>query len=154
MASLVLPVLCAAQSSGKAEVVEGDPAIGVEVYANQGCGACHKIDGRGGDLGPDLSHVGAFSAAYLKQSIREPNAVVADRYRAVSVTTASGAHFRGLLLSEDDRSIHLRDMAGRRHSFVKAELKELRREAESLMPAFVMPATDIDNLVSYLKTRK
>jgi putative heme-binding domain-containing protein len=136
------------------EVVEGDPAVGVKVYAAQSCGTCHKIDGEGVDLGPDLSHIGSLSATYLKQSIREPNVVVADRYRGVTVVLASGARIRGRLDSDTESSVQLHDMNGRPRSFPKSEVKELVRETDSLMPAFVMPSTDVDNLVAYLKTRK
>jgi hypothetical protein len=57
-------------------------------------------------------------------------------------------------MKEDETSLDLRDMAGKRRSFRKTELKEVRREPGSPMPAYVMPATDLDNLVAYLKERK
>jgi putative heme-binding domain-containing protein len=149
----LLPVLLlflAAQD----EVYEGDPVVGVTVYAAQSCGVCHRIDGEGVDLGPDLSHIGARPAAYLKQAIREPNAVVAERYRAVTVVTRAGMRVRGLLAGESDSTIQLKDMNARVRTFARSEVRELIREQDSLMPAFVMPATDVDNLVAYLKSKK
>jgi putative heme-binding domain-containing protein len=136
------------------DVYEGDPVVGKTVYAAQSCGTCHRIDGEGVDLGPDLSHIGALSAAYLKQAIREPNVVVAERYRAVTVVTTAGARVRGILIGEDAASLQMKDMNGRARTFARSEIKELLREADSLMPAFVMPATDVDNLVAYLKSKK
>ena len=44
--------------------------------------------------------------------------------------------------------------AARVRTFPRGEVKELIREADSLMPAFVMPSTDVDNLVAYLKSKK
>jgi len=136
------------------EVYEGDPVVGKTVYAAQSCGACHRIDGEGVDLGPDLSHIGSLPAAYLKQSIREPNVVVAERYKGVTVVTKAGARVRGILVGEDRESVRVKDMNGRARTFAKSEIKEIVREADSLMPAFVMPATDVDNLVAYLKSKK
>jgi quinoprotein glucose dehydrogenase len=136
------------------EIYEGTAANGKNVFAREGCGVCHKIDGKGGDLGPDLSHIGVRTAAYIKQSIREPDAEVAPAYRLTVVTTAAGAVVRGVAIAEDDASLELRDMTGKRRSFRKTELKEVRREPGSPMPAYVMPATDLDNLVAYLKERK
>jgi len=147
---LALVLLCLAAE----DVYEGDPVVGKTVYAAQSCGTCHRIDGDGVDLGPDLSHIGSLPAAYLKQSIREPNVVVADRYRAVTVVTTAGARVRGILTGEDGASVQMKDMNGRARAFSRSEIKEMIREADSLMPAFVMPATDVDNLVAYLKSKK
>jgi putative heme-binding domain-containing protein len=147
--ALVLLLFLAAE-----EVAPGDPAIGRQVYADQSCGLCHKIDGEGVDVGPDLSKAGSRSVAYLKQSIREPNAAIVSGYRAVTVTTAAGATIRGVLKREDEASIELRDLRGRHHTFPKSELRAITRETDSLMPAYVMPATDVDNLIAYLKTKQ
>ena len=145
---LALVLLCLSAE----DVYEGDPVVGKTVYAAQSCGTCHRIDGEGVDLGPDLSHIGSLSASYLKQSIREPNVVVADRYKAVTVVTA-GARVRGILI-EDGASVQMKGMNGRARTFARSEIKEIIREADSLMPAFVMPATDVDNLVAYLKSKR
>lgn len=144
-------VILAFQSQ-TAEVVPGDPTIGKTVYAAHGCHTCHQINGEGIAIGPDLSRIGSRTVAYLKQSIREPNVVVAPRYRGVAVVTAAGARIRGVVTAEDSASIQLRDRNGRPHSLPKSALKEIDREADSFMPAYVMPATDVDNLVAYLKT--
>ncbi len=136
------------------EIYEGDPVVGKTVYAAQSCGTCHRIDGEGVDLGPDLSHIGSLSAAYLKQSIREPNVVVAERYKAVTVVTTAGARVRGIVVGEDGGAVRMKDLNGRTRNFAKSEIKEIVREADSLMPAFVMPSTDVDNLVAYLKSKK
>ena len=135
------------------EIYEGDPVAGKKVYANEGCAICHKIAGEGSDLGPDLSHIGVRSAAYIKLSIRDPNADVSPVYRGVTVTTTSGATVRGVVLAETASTLELRDMAGKRRVFRKSEIKSVRREPGSLMPAYVMPATDLDNLVAYLKEK-
>ncbi len=50
---------------------DGDKASGIKLYAAQHCDACHKIAGKGGPTGPDLSktgskHDGAWFAAFLK----------------------------------------------------------------------------------------
>lgn len=63
-----------------------DPKAIVERY---GCGACHVIGGQGGVIGPSLDRLGAAAAqrvpgqsaeAYLRQSILDPNAYVADGF--------------------------------------------------------------------------
>jgi putative heme-binding domain-containing protein len=136
------------------EVVPGDPEIGKKVYAAQSCHVCHMIDGEGSDLGPDLSRAGARTVAFLKESVRNPDVDVSVNYHAVVVTTAVGATVRGVFLGEDEYSIQLRDMRGNPRSFLKSDLKDYRHESGSLMPAFTMPATDLDNIVAYLKSKR
>lgn len=53
----------------------------LELISEYSCDACHIVRGEGGDLGPDLSTIGATNdAAYIRTSILDPNAVVADGF--------------------------------------------------------------------------
>jgi len=72
----------------------------------------------------------------------------------VAVTTEAGQSVRGVFIGEDEYSIQLRDMSGNPRSFVKSQLKAFQHETASLMPAYTMPATDLDNLVAYLSSQK
>lgn len=54
---------------------------GEELFASAGCIACHKFDALKsvGGVGPDLTHVGSrLRVAQIRQSIRQPNAVIAS----------------------------------------------------------------------------
>jgi len=49
-----------------------------EIFAHFTCNACHKVEGAGGVLGPDLSHIGSQrDAAYIRRAILDPNAEIA-----------------------------------------------------------------------------
>ncbi len=139
---------------GETEVFRGDATVGKGVFANQSCGVCHMIDGEGSDFGPDLSQAGVRTPRYLKESILNPDADVPVTYHSVSVVTSAGATVRGIFIGEDEYSIQLRDMKGSPRSFLKTQLREVQHEASSLMPAFTMPSTDLDNLVAYLSSLK
>lgn len=58
----------------------GDPAVAL--LSNFGCGACHAIAGTplNGAVGPALDNIGAQGADYVRESIVDPNAVIADGY--------------------------------------------------------------------------
>lgn len=46
---------------------------GNKIYLAQGCNACHSIQGTGGTLAPDLTHVGSRrSQAWMMQEINDP----------------------------------------------------------------------------------
>lgn len=52
---------------------QADPARGGEIFRRSRCVTCHEVDGRGGTLGPALTHVGAkTSREWLYSWIRDP----------------------------------------------------------------------------------
>ena len=69
---------------------QGDPAAGKQLFAANGCAACHtfKPAGAAGKIGPDLDHVAADAqkanqgslAAYTAESIKNPGAYVVPGY--------------------------------------------------------------------------
>jgi mono/diheme cytochrome c family protein len=85
-----------AETSAPSEASEAAPseevlALGAEVFAAQGCGACHTLEGVSqGMVGPNLSNLASVAAeraqaagvadaeAYVHQSIVEPNAYVVE----------------------------------------------------------------------------
>jgi NitT/TauT family transport system substrate-binding protein len=73
------------------EGTAGDPANGEALFANLGCIGCHSLDGSQA-TGPTMqgigatvaaAHEGVDPAAYLRESIVEPNAVVAEGFPAI-----------------------------------------------------------------------
>jgi mono/diheme cytochrome c family protein len=68
-----------------AEEPAGDAAAGRAVFEGQGCGSCHTFAPAGstGTVGPNLDEVLAGKdAAYINESIVEPNAEVASGFSA------------------------------------------------------------------------
>jgi putative heme-binding domain-containing protein len=69
------------------------------------CAACHRFDGYGGDMGPDLSTVNRrFNNRGLVEKIIDPNILVSDQYSSTRVTLRSGETIVGLVA---DRADHL-----------------------------------------------
>lgn len=143
-------------AQGADEKAPGDPAAGRAIYEGKGaCGQCHWIDGRGGVLGPDLSEIGLRrSLKFLRESLTDPDKHIAEDYRTYSVVTRSGERVRGIKLNEDDYTIQLRDSKENLRSFKKADLKEVKREPASMMPASgaALTATELENLIAYLSS--
>ncbi len=59
-----------------------DGPSGAELIVSMGCSGCHALDSipeAVGQVGPDLSHIGARAdAAYIRESILDPGAVTAS----------------------------------------------------------------------------
>jgi cytochrome c551/c552 len=65
-----------------------------EIVASYGCGACHKIAGQSGAVGPDLSSIGASrDSDYLRRAILDPNAEVAEGYPPNLMPATYGGQF-------------------------------------------------------------
>jgi cytochrome c oxidase cbb3-type subunit 3 len=143
-------------TAGLREKAPGDPAAGKAVYEGKGgCAACHSIGRDGGSLGPDLSDAGRRrDLKYLEESLVSPDADVPDRYRAIQVVTKSGQTVAGIRLNEDDISIQLRDRKENLRSFLKENLREIRRDKPSLMPAYgsILSKKEIEDVVAYLSS--
>ncbi len=153
---------------GKGETVSGDSAKGEKIFwGTGGCSTCHMVQGRGGVLGPDLSHVGeARSVPYLVDSIREPSKELTSGmldpnnhyglplvYDTVMVVTADGRKIVGIAKNEDTFSVQLLDTNQQLQLFLKKNVKEVIHERRSLMPAYsetMLKQADLNDLVAYL----
>lgn len=138
----------------------GDANAGRQVFLGKGaCLSCHSatIDGRvqgSGRLGPDLTGIGAArTRQHLRESLLDPSLSIAPAYRQVSVATKGGETYRGLVLNEDEYTLHLMTPGDQIRSFYKADLQTIDRLAESLMPAYgALRAEELEDLLSYLCT--
>ncbi|HXD75994.1 MAG TPA: c-type cytochrome, partial [Vicinamibacterales bacterium] len=101
------------------------------------CAACHRINGRGGVLGPDLSRAGASrSIALLTRDIRDASAVIAPGYQPVTIVKTDGQRIRGARKNEDAYSIQVMTTREELQGFRKSDLREIVAEQTSLMPDF------------------
>jgi putative heme-binding domain-containing protein len=112
------------------------------------------VDGRGGQLGPDLSRIGSGRPrAGLQAKLRGATDVVRPGYEAVTIVTRDGERIRGVKKNEDEFSIQVMDTRERIQGFVKANLTQLTIDKQSLMPVYGpdrLNDRDLDDLLRYL----
>ncbi len=73
---------------------------GRKVFGEAACFSCHRFDGEGGALGPDLtSAAGKFSPLDLLESILEPSKVVSDQYAPSVFTMENGDTVTGRVIN-------------------------------------------------------
>ena len=139
---------------GGDEDLPGDPRRGRSLYLSRGsCSDCHRLNGSGGRLGPDLSDLGWRRAPpHIRASIADPSEAMDDDYRTVEVRTSEGGIVRGVLRNEDRYSIQLFDEFENLRSFQKTDLAAIEKPEESLMPPLgsFFRGRDLDDLVAYL----
>jgi putative heme-binding domain-containing protein len=135
----------------------GDAERGSELFEAR-CTRCHRIEGNGARLGPDLTLIGRVRTRdQLIQAIREPGSAVSAGFRPVTVVTAAGERIRGIAKSEDAFSLQIMDTRQELRGYLKATLSNVLREDGSLMPTFTagrLPQPELDDIVRYLGTRR
>jgi putative heme-binding domain-containing protein len=133
----------------------GDAVNGERVF-RANCASCHRVNGRGGYLGPDLSRIGSSrSRDFLVRKIRDASASIVPGYKPVTLVTTDGRRVRGVTKSEDAFSIRIMDTREQLQGYLKSRLREVVAEPRSLMPDFDVQRLgdrDLDDLLRYLST--
>jgi putative heme-binding domain-containing protein len=140
-------------STAKAEASRGDAERGQQVFATN-CASCHRINGHGGSLGPDLSRVAASqSNQVLTRAIRDASASFTSGFEPVTLVHRDNRRTRGTRKGEDPFSIQIMDVKGRLQGYLKSDLRDVIRDEKSLMPDFApdrLSDSALDDLLAYL----
>ena len=132
----------------------GNVANGQQIFTKQ-CQNCHRVAGKGGRIGPDLTRIGAArTQSALVREIRTPHEWIPPAFETVTVVTKDGQKIRGVKKNEDAFSVQVMDMRERIQGYLKSNA-EVTLEKNSLMPAFDakrLPDSDLSDLVGYLST--
>lgn len=138
----------------------GNVERGKEVFfgrAAASCRRCHKVEGSGSDVGPDLSGVGREkNREYLLESIVDPNKQIAKGFETAVLALASGKVYAGIVKSEDEEKIRLQLPDGQIIPIEKSEIED-RATGKSGMPEDIvkkLSKSDIRDLVEYLASLK
>lgn len=153
-ATIVAYLRSRAATLGAASMV-GDAARGQMVFETKGnCTSCHRVNGAGSRVGPELSTVGAArTAAELQRALIDPNADVQPNHRFYRVTLKDGTTVEGRLLGHDTFTVQLLDSKEQLRSFSKSDLRDAAFVA-SPMPSFKTSLTsqELADVVSYLSS--
>lgn len=138
----------------------GDAARGRDLFLNHSAGQClrcHAINGKGGASGPDLAQVATRNPKdtreYLLESLIAPNAKIAPGFGGVTLDLANGKQLGGTLVSEDAKSIVIRDSLGKLATVNKKDVDQ-RSATVSPMPSMerAFSLRELRDLVEYLAT--
>ncbi|OWK37958.1 PVC-type heme-binding CxxCH protein [Fimbriiglobus ruber] len=137
-----------------------DPAAGRRVFENTklaGCYRCHKVEGRGANVGPDLSLIGRTERRWIVESILQPSSVVAPHYQAWKIDTADGQSRTGLLVGTYLDVSEYVDEKGSKFKVAAGDVLQTTAARTSIMPDRLLDTlTDQEarDLVAYLAGRK
>jgi putative heme-binding domain-containing protein len=134
---------------------------GKEVFFNNtaaACKNCHRIGKVGETLGPDLSKIGKkYPRSQLLQHILEPSKFMEPEYVPFLLETTDGRILAGLVESQTDEAVVLKDAQNKRHRVPRENIELLVRQRRSLMPDLLlrdMTQQDVADLLSFLSKLK
>lgn len=136
--------------------LKGDAAKGKTTFA-QVCISCHKLDGVGIELGPDLRSVVQHDAEKLMNSILDPSAIIEPGFMAYHCTLKSGEQLYGVIATETSASLTLKMAGNLTKSVLRSEIEKLQSTGTSLMPEGLEAALtpqSLADLIAYLQTPK
>ena len=132
-----------------ADVIKGEAVFG------RTCGSCHKLYGKGGNVGPDLTGSNRSNLDYLLFNVLNPNGEIQDDYKLVVVTTRDGRTYSGNIVAENDRQVTMRIVGQDAVVINKSAIQSREVTPVSLMPVGLFDSlTDAEvlDLVKYLRT--
>ena len=137
----------------------GDPKSGREIYSDTRdaqCANCHRLQGTGAHVGPDLGHVAEkLSIREIAEALIAPSRKLTEGYETYTVVRTDGKILSGLKISDTADALHLRDQLGKDHFISRSKIARLDKSPVSLMPSRLvsrLSRQDLVNLVSFLKS--
>jgi putative heme-binding domain-containing protein len=137
-----------------------DTAHGAAVFARpeSSCTTCHRVNDQGGDVGPALSEIGdKLAKDAIFEAILDPSASIAFGYDAWQVTLKSDDEIEGIIVSETDSELLIKDAKAIATRIKKSDIASRRKLKTSLMPVGLqqtMSTQDLVDLVGYLSSLK
>jgi putative heme-binding domain-containing protein len=122
------------------------------------CRTCHRISGKGTEIGPDLDQIGKkYDRAQILDNILFPSKQIDPKYVVYLVETKQGQAFTGLLVSKDATKVVLKDATNKRIEVAAGEVEVMAPQAKSLMPELLLrdlTAEDVADLTAFLSSLK
>jgi putative heme-binding domain-containing protein len=157
-AARVVAYLRSVAASRRSTSSMGNADRGRVLFEGRGaCTSCHRVNGSGSRVGPDLSNIGQLRRAVeLEQSVVDPDAEILGGNRFYRVVTRDGVVTTGRLLNLDTFTVQMIDSQEQLRSFVKSDLREHGFIEKSPMPSYKdkLSTQELSDMVSYLVSLK
>ena len=133
------------------------PHEGRNLFYAASCAKCHRYNGEGGAIGPDLSTAARkFSVADLVESIVEPSKVISDQYQSYRVQTVDGKVIVGRVVEiADELHVYTDQLDAPPEVIRRSDVEEMTVSTVSQMPSGLIDALNPDELkalIAYLRT--
>jgi putative heme-binding domain-containing protein len=130
----------------------GRPTEGRKVF-QEVCASCHRLDGLGSAVGPDLSPLRNRGARFMLTNIIDPNRELDARYESYTAILEDGLTITGIVTSESDSEVNMVSADGKVTATPRSEIVQLQASGQSLMPEGLERALDerkLQDLLAFL----
>jgi putative membrane-bound dehydrogenase-like protein len=131
----------------------GDPHKGREVFERV-CSKCHKLNGIGHEVGPDLATVRNRPPQLILPDIIMPSKTIAQNYESYVVETRSNGIIEGVMGPQTPNTITIRHEEGKEDVIRRDDIKEMRITNLSAMPEDLDKQVSVDQMADLLKFLK
>ncbi|MFO0919472.1 MAG: PVC-type heme-binding CxxCH protein [Planctomycetaceae bacterium] len=134
----------------------GQTEAGAKVF-EKNCAACHRLNGKGSKVGPDLDGIGIRGVERLLEDTLDPNRNVDGAFRATVINTVDGKVITGLFLRDEGDIVVIADDQGKELRIKTSEIEERKQLPLSPMPANIaekVSEADYNDLLAYLLSQK
>jgi putative heme-binding domain-containing protein len=132
----------------------GDPQKGRLVFERV-CAKCHKLNGVGNDMGPDLATMRNRTPQMILPDIIMPSRSIAQNYESYVVETKSSGVITGVMAAQTPTTITIRHEGAAEDVIRREDIIDMRITQLSAMPADVDKLVSVDemaDLLEFLKT--
>ena len=133
---------------------------GAALFKSVSCMQCHKMKGKGGNIGPDLVSVSKkmaerkLNAESLLTTILEPSKEIEKKYRTQIIVTVKGKLVSGVVIEETDKFLKLvanpLDKDAKVTQVNKDDIDEREESKVSVMPAGLLDTMTRDEILDLL----
>jgi putative membrane-bound dehydrogenase-like protein len=156
-------LLAGSSTSKRADVVaaykgtlemKGDVARGKQAFAKT-CAACHKVEGVGHEIGPNLAAMKARGPEAILLNVLDPNREVNPQYLSYALLTLDGRQLTGMISAETATSVTLKRADNANDTVLRIDIDQLKSTGLSLMPEGLEKQVDqqaMADLLEYFKS--
>ncbi len=133
--------------------LKADAKEGRAVFVKN-CAACHKIGSDGVNVAPDIADSRIREPAALLTDILDPNRAIDNNYFSFTVLTTDGQTLTGIVETETETSLTLKQQEAKTVSILRSEIEELKSDGVSLMPVGLeknITKQQMADLISFIK---
>ncbi|MEQ6119595.1 PVC-type heme-binding CxxCH protein [Reichenbachiella sp. MALMAid0571] len=135
---------------------KADARKGLDIFKRT-CGACHKLYGEGGTIGPEITGANRSNIDYLLNNIVDPSGEIQDDYKMVVITSQDGRTYSGNVAAENERQLTLRVIGQGQVIINKSDIQSREETTSSIMPEGLletMTEQEMLDLMAYLQTKE